>query len=110
MANKRVNWAKLKKNIPSRVQIASGVFYDVFYGQDLVVGKKTSCVGVTDHDKRLILLDKGISAKETVLTYLHELTHALSFEHEIILTETQVQLIEKSLYYMLKPNNIFKGK
>lgn len=97
-------WTKFRAQIPIKVQVKSRVFYEVVW----VEAFPDDCVGKTDYEKRQIILKLGQTNKETVLTYLHELAHAISGEYDINLTENQVQGIEKSLYYVLKDANIFK--
>lgn len=66
-------------------------------------------VGETRFDTRQILIELGHSAKQTVITYIHELTHAFSGEYDLGLTETQVLKIENTIYYLLKHNNLFRA-
>ena len=96
-------WKQLRKQIPIKVQIKASIFYDIVWVQEF----PTDCVGMTNFDKRQIQLKLGQTDKETVLTYLHELMHAISGENDINLTENQILKLEKSLYYVLKPANVF---
>jgi len=105
------NWRKLVKRIPSKVQIARKLFYDVVWVSEFrdnngVINE--SYVGLCDKNKRIIYILNTLSNKEKVLTYLHELIHAFSDENDIGITERQVGLIEKKcLTFVIKSGNIF---
>lgn len=102
-----VDWKKLQKQIPDKVQITSSVYYEVLWS-DNVDGKDH--YGLTDLNNKQIIIKKGMKPKITVITFLHECTHAASYEYDLNLTETQVLNIEKFIYYILKQNNIFRKK
>ena len=65
-------------------------------------------MGETRFEPNQIVIKKGMSNKETVKTYLHEVAHAYSDVYKMNLTETQVLNFEKGLYYLLKSGNILK--
>jgi hypothetical protein len=102
-----LNWKKLKTLIPNKVHVGPKVYYNVFFVNGL---QDNGFYGQTDYDKREILLDMKMSPKLTVTTYLHEYFHALSAEHQINLTESQCQALEKTIPYLLKNNNLFPEK
>lgn len=100
-----VNWTKLVKQIPYKVQIGNKLFYEVVW-----VDRFDDPIQVGEMDTKLkqIRLKIDQTNKEKVLTYLHEVLHAFSDEHDIGLTENQVSLLEnKMMYYFLKPDNLF---
>lgn len=99
-----MNWKDLAKLIPHKVQITSKVWYEVLYTPTIVGGE--DCYGVMRPDLKQILLIPGMTPKNHVGTYLHEVIHAFSQEHGLALTETQVRGIEKALHYILKDGNI----
>lgn len=99
-----INWEKLRKEIPTRVHLKRGVYYEVVWIESF-----KDCVGETRPDTRQIVMEMGHSDKETVHTYFHELAHAISCEYDMKLTETQVLKFEQSVYYLLKENNVLKG-
>lgn len=103
-----ISWAKLKKQIPSRIMIARKKWYDVVWSTNLTNYQGKQLYGATSQDPPVITIQTGMSPKLTVITYLHELAHALSFEYDLDLTEKQIQKLEKSFYYLLKDKNIFK--
>jgi hypothetical protein len=102
-----MDWKKLKRRIPHRVQVAKDAWYEVLYVDDFKDGKT---LGETRHDPRQIVLLNGQSPKSAVTTYLHELIHAFSNENDADLTEAQVLAFEKSFYYILKSDNLFTEK
>lgn len=102
-----MNWSKLSKQIPLNVQIKSKVFYDVLWAKDFELHGQ---VGKSEPNYRQITIKLDETPKETVLTYLHEVIHAISDTYDIGLTEQQVLKLEQSLNYILKQNNIFKEK
>jgi hypothetical protein len=65
-------------------------------------------VGETRFDRKQIAIKDKLSPKNTVITYLHEVAHGLSAEHDMQLTENQILALEKGLYYLLKDGNLFK--
>lgn len=99
-----VNWKKLSKSIPHRVQLGSKSWYEVLWVDDFKDGKT---LGETRFDPKQIVLMKNQSPKMTVVTFLHEITHALAHEAEVELTETEVLAFEKTLYFLLKRDNVF---
>lgn len=102
---KKVNWNKLYKSIPNKVQIGNKLYYKVQWVSEF---KDPKQFGEMNSNKKYITIRKKQSKKEAVLTYLHEIFHAFSDENDIKLTEKQVSLLEKKmLYYVLKSGNIF---
>lgn len=103
---KRIKWKQLRNQIPSRVEIGSR-WFEIIWIDEFKDGKT---LGETRFDPPQIVLKTNETDKETVKTYLHEITHAVSDEEEVGLTENQVIGIERSLTYLLKPNNVFTEK
>lgn len=102
-----MDWKKLRRKIPHRVQVAKNAWYEVAYVDDF---KDGSTYGETRFDPRQIVIQNGLSPKLTVTTYIHECAHAFSEEHEAGLTESQILALEKAFYYMLKSDNVFAEK
>ncbi len=100
-----VNWKKLAKKIPNKVQLSKKGEYEIVWVESF---KQTDVVGETRFDRKQIAIKTKMSAKNTVITYLHEVAHGISAEHEVELTENQILALEKSLYYLIKDGNLFK--
>lgn len=100
-----VNWKKLAKKIPNKVQLSKKGEYEIVWVDSF---KENDVVGETRFDRKQIAIKDKMSPKNTVITYLHEVAHGLSAEHEIQLTENQILSLEKGLYYLLKDGNVFK--
>ena len=94
----RINYKKLKKNIPNRIRTAPRSFYEVLWSEDFFFdnkedGRKT--YGITRFDPQQIVINKNQPDKEAVLTMVHEWFHAYSEEYSVGLTENQVIAMEK---------------
>lgn len=100
-----VNWKKMVKKIPSKVQIARNKTYEIVW-IDSFADQIT--LGETRFDKNQIVIKSNLPPKTTIVTYLHEVIHAVSAEHDVELTENQVLALESSFYYLLKNDNVFK--
>ena len=100
-----VNWKSLMKKIPNKVQLSKRGEYEIVWVDSF---KQDDVVGETRFDRKQIAIKKKMSPKNTVITYLHEVAHGLSAEHEVQLTENQILALEKGLYYLLKDGNLFK--
>lgn len=97
-----IKWQKLVKQIPYKVDL--GVVYEILWA-DEIVGEVHR--GETRLAYKQIVIAKNMTARLTVETYLHEVLHGLSNEYDLQLTETQICSIEKCIYKILKPNNLF---
>jgi len=93
-----INWKKVKQSIPHRIRLKNKVFYEVLYVDDFKDGKT---LGETRFNEKQIVLLKNLSPKIMVSTFFHELLHAISFEYNVDLTETQVLNFENSVGYLL---------
>lgn len=104
---KKVDWVQKAKLIPAEIQIGPKTFYKICWVKEFPSDHRQ--VGEMDANNKHIYLKTSQSAKEKVLTYLHEVTHAISDENQLKLTENQVSILEKkAFYYLLKPENLFK--
>jgi hypothetical protein len=102
-----VNWKDLLNRIPHTVHTGYKHRFEIVWVDDFPDGKTA---GETRFDPLQIAIKKGQSDKEAVLTYLHEVLHAVSHTHDIGLTETQVRKLEKALTPLLKDDNVFTKK
>lgn len=103
----RINWKKLVKKIPSKVQIAPKVFYDVVWQKEIVDTKGNHLYGLSDLTNKVITIKMDMPAKLTIETFAHEILHSFSEEYGLGLTENQVLKMEHAVPYILKKGNIF---
>ena len=93
-----INWKKVKAKIPHRIRVKNKIYYEVLYIDNFKDGKT---LGETRFNEKQIILLRSLSPKIMVSTFLHELLHAISFEYNVDLTETQVLNFENSVPYLL---------
>jgi hypothetical protein len=94
--------------IPDRVQVGRKSWYTVLRVVKPPSGDYTA--GECDPNTKTIFIRINETPRQTVLTYLHEVLHAYSFEYDIGLTESQVTAMEtKVFHYLLKNGNVFKS-
>lgn len=98
------NWNDLAKRIPPRIRIGGRTYFEVCWVDDFADGQT---LGETRFDPKQIVIKKNQSPKQTVLTYLHEVTHAASDHYGLGLTENQVLGIEASFMVLLLNGNLF---
>lgn len=97
----RVNYKKLRKNIPNKVKAKSRIQYEVLWSDEFAFDKEDrKTYGITRFDPRQIVINKNQPDKEAILTLYHEFLHVLSEEYEGALTETQVTKLEQSFQAM----------
>lgn len=101
------NWKKLTKLIPPWVKVGPGKEYEIIWVDRFKDGEH---VGETRFTSSQIAIQKGHTSFKTIEIYLHELLHAISDEHNVGLTETQILQLEKAFRYLLAKNNVFKSK
>jgi hypothetical protein len=101
------NWKELSTRIPHVVHTGKKDRFEIVYVDSFPV---PDTVGETRFDPKQIALKIGQTERELVLTYLHEIIHAVDFTHKIGLTETQVQKLERALIPVLKEGNLFLPK
>ena|ERR1700676_5117181 len=101
-----VNWKDLASRIPTTVEGPKGVIYEIVWSKDA-----SQYHGQMIPDKNQIQLALGLSPKQTVEVFLHEIAHLYSDLSGMQLTESQVLLFEKfCIYWLLKDGNIFRKK
>jgi hypothetical protein len=97
---KRTDWKKLRNKIPNKIQIKADLWYEVLWADGLPAGDHL--LGESRPIERQIVLDKNQSNKEACHTYYHELLHVFADEYGAVLTESSVQKLEPSFYYIIK--------
>lgn len=92
----RINWKKMRKNIPSKVRVAARSFYEVLWIANFHSDKSgETTYGETRFEPQQIVLNSSQSDKDSVHTFVHEYYHAISEELGANLTESQVRALEK---------------
>lgn len=87
--------------IPSHIRLTAKRDYEVTYINNF---KDPKQLGECRWEPPQIVIKTGQSDKENFSTVLHEIIHAVSFEEDINLTETQVLKLEKGLLRLLRLN------
>ena len=90
--------------IPSRIRIKAKVFYNIVW-QDKVADDD-ECLGLCDPNTRTIFMRLGMSETEIIKTFIHEVFHALSIEHEFELPHRTVYALEECVFKLLKLNKL----
>lgn len=105
--SKKNKWSDYRSRIPFKVHAGRGLYYEIVFVDGF---DNPDILGETRYDKKQIALKTGLTDKQTVELYLHEITHLLSYSCDAGLTENQVLAFEKTYHYILKEDNIFKRK
>lgn len=100
-----IDWKSYFKRIPISIQLSRKVKYDVTWTRP---DPSLDHIGRTHTDTKQIVVSLDLKPRMAVHTYIHEFLHAVSEEYEANLTEKQVLALEKALYFVLKPGNLFK--
>jgi hypothetical protein len=88
--------------IPGKIRITRKTAYDILFSHDHTDPNHGSC----DPNKKQIVINVNQSKTNIKKTMLHEALHAMSIEHEINLTETQVRKLEDAVWKLLNLNKI----
>lgn len=103
-----INWSKYYNSIPAKIIIGKSV-YKIFWVDEYPKDNKQ--LGETNFSPiKYISININQTVKESVMTYWHEILHAMSYEYNANLTEKQVLALEKSLPLIIKRDNMFKGE
>lgn len=86
--------------IPRKVRITAKVSYTVLFVDKLDIDN----MGVCDPNTRQILILLGMSTKDTLATFIHELLHAMEFEHGIEIPHKAVHQLDVAIESLLRLN------
>lgn len=89
--------------IPSHVRLTPKRDYEVTYINNF---KDPKQLGECRLEPPQIVIKADLPPKEKFSTFIHELIHAISFEEDINLTETQVLKLERGLLRVLRLNKL----
>lgn len=87
--------------VPNKVRITHKITYEVAY---VPCFDDPAQYGSCDYDKKLILIKAKLSPRKTLEALLHEIAHALEFEHKIKIPHEVIHKLEKPVSRMLKLN------
>lgn len=91
--------------LPNRIRITSRIDYEVLVS-NCINDEESFVFGECRHDEKQIVINPDQSKTEALKTLIHEALHAVSFEYDIDLTETQVSRLENGLWKVLKLNKL----
>ena len=81
---------------PKKIHVGCEVYKILFV--------KMKDYGETDSGTRTIKIKKGLSPRETLRTFIHEMIHCAEFEFDIPLKHKVVYKLEEALFNMLFDN------
>lgn len=88
-----------QKDYPKKIHIRNETYKIVF-------SKRIKHYGDTDPVKCVIRIRAGMSRRETFMTFIHEMLHAIAFEGEFKLKHKLVYELERYLFEVLVDNFI----
>lgn len=90
-----------ESDYPHRVRIGK-VWYNIVWAK--VIEGDTEAAGLCDGNAKQITLVQGLTRKELLRVFVHELIHALEFEHLIPIPHNLVKQIDEPLAMALVAN------
>lgn len=90
------------KKYPRRVYVRDSYYKILFVeaeDKDL-----DGAIGICDPARQFIKIRKGMSPRETLATFIHEMAHALEFEYNIPIKHKAVYKLEKAVFNLLLDN------
>ncbi len=91
-----------RKKYPQKITIDNEEWAIVFKPKLKLRGQ--SIWGLTDPAKRTIYIHAKADREMRMVTFIHEVLHALSFERGFKLTHKQINPLEKAIYRFLVDN------
>lgn len=91
------NFLPPQNKYPKKIYVRDEVYKVVFC-------KRLKDFGETDPVKRIIRIKHGMSRREIFSTFLHEVLHAIEFEHDLIIRHSLVYQLEKGIFEVLVDN------
>ena len=82
---------------PKKVYFRDEVYYIKFK-------KNFHCYGETDPLKKVITIQSGMSARETLATLIHELLHVIEFESPLKVKHKMIYKLERAMVEILIDN------
>lgn len=94
----KILWKSLRNKIPTHITINKRN-YEILWCESFA---DPDVLGEKRVDPCQIVLKTGESDKETVMTFGHELIHAIADEYQAGITESQVQKLERAIPDLIK--------
>lgn len=88
--------------VPLQVTIKN-VVYDVLWIEQF---PENAFYGQCDGQKKQIIIQKGLSEKQTQKTFLHEVLHAIEMEHKIKIPHRLINQLETPLLRLFLENGL----
>lgn len=87
--------------IPARVRIKHNCVYEVVTIKSFADGET---MGECRYDDKQIVILEGMTDTQTAKTFLHEVLHAIQYEYQAGITESQVRKLEDGIWRVLRLN------
>lgn len=87
--------------IPHKVRFTHKISYEVLWVDRF---DESNVLGICDYQRRQIRLHKNLKGDEALSVFFHEILHAMAYEYEFSLTESQVEAIELGFKRFFKLN------
>lgn len=87
----------LQKAYPKKIHFGDSVYTIKFK-------KNMGCYGETDPDKKIITIKHGLSSRQTLATFVHEILHLIEFEHPLKIKHKMIYELEKAIMEILLDN------
>lgn len=85
------------KTYPKYIHFSDSVWHIKFK-------KNLNCYGLTSASKKTIYIKKGLSARQTLSTFIHELLHVIEFDHPVKLKHKTIYKLEAAILEILLDN------
>jgi hypothetical protein len=88
--------------VPSHIKIKNKVSYEIVWVESF---EDDTTVGECRFDARQIAIKTGLSKRETIKTFIHEVLHAIEFERGIKIQHKAIYQLEDAVFYLLFHND-----
>lgn len=89
------------EELPSEIKLTPKESYQLVFIKEF---QHENVLGECDPNARQIKIKAGLSNKQTVSVLIHEIVHAMSFTHELNITENRTEGLELALVRLFRYN------